>query len=253
LTFTGVSQNKTLITHARSQAATYLGYEITAHHDNRKGARGRRWTDGFIKLSVPPAVIKAKTAQYLRRGKPAHRPELINQSDYTIVATFGARYRGLVQYYLLAGNVYRLRRLEWAMRTSMLRTLAAKHRSSVSKMKTRHKVTTETPHGRRTCFEARIERQGRNPLVARFGGIPSGATGTRCSTTAYPTPPHIAIAKSFNDYCTAHARSASRRTTSRFTRSVGWPTSPGKARAGANGPTLWRRNAADARPLRNLP
>lgn len=167
-----LSQEKTLITHARSQAARYLGYEITAHHDHRKGARGRRWTDGFIKLSVPTPVIKAKIAPYLRRGKPAHRPELINQNDHTIVATFGAQYRGLVQYYLLAGNVYRLSRLEGVMRTSMLRTLAAKHRSSVSKMTARHRAKTQTPHGLRTCFEARIERQGRNPLVARFGGIP---------------------------------------------------------------------------------
>ena len=29
----------------------------------------------------------------------------------------------------------------------------------------------QTPYGLRTCFEARAERQGRKPLVARFGGI----------------------------------------------------------------------------------
>lgn len=29
----------------------------------------------------------------------------------------------------------------------------------------------ETPHGNRTCFEARVERDGKQPLVARFGGI----------------------------------------------------------------------------------
>ncbi|MEV0695047.1 hypothetical protein [Streptomyces sp. NPDC050388] len=32
--------------------------------------------------------------------------------------------------------------------------LAAKHRSSVSKMTTRHRIKTETPDGLRTCFEA---------------------------------------------------------------------------------------------------
>jgi group II intron reverse transcriptase/maturase len=167
-----LSQDKTLITHARSQAATYLGYEISAHHDHSKGARGRRWTDGFIKLSVPRAVVKAKMAPHMRRGKPAHRRELVNQDDHTIIATFGAEYRGLVQYYLLAGNVYWLNRLEWAMRTSMLRTLAAKHRSTVSKMTARHRARIETPYGLRTCFEATVTRQGRQPLVARFGGIP---------------------------------------------------------------------------------
>ena len=32
--------------------------------------------------------------------------------------------------------------------------------------------TIETPHGLRKCFEARVERTGRKPLVGRFGGIP---------------------------------------------------------------------------------
>ena len=54
----------------------------------------------------------------------------------------------------------------------MLKTLAGKHRSTVSKMAAKHKAKIQTPHGPRTCFEARIERDGRQPLVARFGGIP---------------------------------------------------------------------------------
>jgi AI2M/AI1M-like HNH endonuclease len=33
-------------------------------------------------------------------------------------------------------------------------------------------ATIETPQGPRKCFEARVERTGRKPLVARFGGIP---------------------------------------------------------------------------------
>ncbi|MDN3294172.1 hypothetical protein QWM81_08935 [Streptomyces ficellus] len=33
-------------------------------------------------------------------------------------------------------------------------------------------ATIETPHGVRKCFEARVERTGRKPLVGRFGGIP---------------------------------------------------------------------------------
>jgi len=51
-------------------------------------------------------------------------------------------------------------------------TLAAKHRSSVSKMAAKHKARIDTPNGPRVCFEARIERKNRTPLVARFGGIP---------------------------------------------------------------------------------
>ena len=107
------------------------------------------------------------------------------------IATFGAEYRGLVQYYLLAGNVYWLSRVEWSMRTSMLRTLAAKHRSSVSKMTARHKAKIQTPHGLRTCFEATVNKPGRKPLVARFGGIPLKRNRKTVPFDRFPDPaPH---------------------------------------------------------------
>src|SRR4030081_39373 len=121
-----LSQEKTLITHARPQAARFLGYDISAYHGHTKLSHGRRLTGGFIQLKVPRAVIKAKTTQSFRRGKAAQRSGRVNQDDYAIVATCGAEYRGLVQYYLLAGNVYWFNRVEWAMSSSMLKTLASK-------------------------------------------------------------------------------------------------------------------------------
>lgn len=167
-----LSQEKTLITHARTRAARFLGYEITTqHNDTKKTGRYRR-VNGQIELRVPRDVINAKCAPYLARGKPAKKTALTNSSDHAIVATYGTVYRGVVQYYLLAGDVFRLHRLQWVMETSMLKTLAAKHRSSVSKMAARHKARIDTPNGPRVCFEARIERKNRKPLVARFGGIP---------------------------------------------------------------------------------
>ncbi|MBZ9645603.1 reverse transcriptase/maturase family protein, partial [Streptomyces sp. PSKA30] len=36
----------------------------------------------------------------------------------------------------------------------------------------RTKARIDTPNGPRVCFEARIERKNRKPLVARFGGVP---------------------------------------------------------------------------------
>jgi Reverse transcriptase (RNA-dependent DNA polymerase)/Type II intron maturase len=168
-----LSAEKTLITHARTGAARYLGYEITVQHGDSKITAGRRAANGKIALRVPADVIKAKCAPYLRHGKPWHRGLLQNLDDYDIVRIYGAEYRGIVQYYLPANNVSRLNRLEWVTMTSMLKTLAAKHKSSVSKMAARHKAKITTPHGLRTCFEARIQRDaGKQPLVARFGGIP---------------------------------------------------------------------------------
>lgn len=167
-----LSPDKTLLTHARTGAARFLGYEITIQHDQQQLTRGRRAVSGQTTLRVPEMVIKAKSAPYLSRGKPACRNPLVNEADYTIVAKFGAEYRGIVQYYLLAGNVRRLHRLRWVMETSMLKTLAGKHGSSVSKMAARFKAKITTPHGPRTCFEVSMPRDNRRELVARFGGIP---------------------------------------------------------------------------------
>jgi len=167
-----LSAEKTLITHARTHPARFLGYEIIVQHGDSKIIAGQRAANGKIGLRVPLDVIKAKRALYLCHGKPWHRSAMQNLDDYDIVRAYGAEYRGIVQYYLLANDVWRLDRLRWDAVTSMLKTLAAKHQSSVNKMAAKHMATIETPYGPRRCFEARIERTGKQPLVARFGGIP---------------------------------------------------------------------------------
>jgi hypothetical protein len=164
---------KTLITHARTGAARFLGYEITTQHADDKITGGRRAANGVIELRVPKKVITAACSRYIKRGKPAARSWIVNEHDYVIVDTFGAEYRGIVQFYLLAGNIHKIHRLEWVTLTSMLKTLARKHDSTVTKMAARYRAKTETPYGLRTCYEARIVRYGgKVPLVARFGGIP---------------------------------------------------------------------------------
>jgi group II intron reverse transcriptase/maturase len=167
-----LNPGKTLITHARTRAARYLGYEITVQHGDDKITNGRRSVNGTVALRVPLDVIKAKRAPYRRHGKPWHRPALQNLDDYDIVQTFAAEYRGIVGYYRLACDVWRLNHLAWYAKTSMLKTLAAKHQSTVSKMAAKHQAKILTRHGLRTCFEARVHRNGKPDLVARFGGIP---------------------------------------------------------------------------------
>ena len=168
-----LSETKTLITHARTNAARFLGYEITTQHANQILTDGRRKANGSIRLRVPGDVIKAKCTRYKSRGKPERRPELQNDEDYSIISRYGAEYRGIVQYYLLAGDVHRLDRLHWIMVTSLLKTLAGKYDSSVSKMARKYGATIETPYGPRRCLQVSVDRgEGRKPLVATFGGIP---------------------------------------------------------------------------------
>lgn len=167
-----LSESKTLITHAVTQAARFLGYEIRTQMANDRLTRGQRAANSQLALFVPRDVIRQRCALYMRKGKPETRGLLTRDEDYSIVAKFGSEYRGMVQYYLLAQDVFRLKRLEWVMITSMLKTLAAKHRSSVAAMARKYKAVATTPEGPRRCFEVTVPRPGRKALVARFGGIP---------------------------------------------------------------------------------
>jgi len=162
---------KTLITRARSQPARFLGYHIIVQHCDTQRTGGRRTANGNIALRVPPDVIKAQCARHRQQGKPWHRSRLQNLDDHDIVRIYGAEYRGVVNYYLLAQDVWRLHTLHWHALTSMLKTLAAKHRSTVTKMAARHQAKIGTSDGPRTCYEARMQREGKKDLVARFGGI----------------------------------------------------------------------------------
>src|SRR5689334_21957342 len=55
-----LNPDKTLITHARTRAARYLGYEITIQHCDDKLTNGCRAANGAVALRVPLDVIKAK-------------------------------------------------------------------------------------------------------------------------------------------------------------------------------------------------
>jgi group II intron reverse transcriptase/maturase len=166
-----LNASKTLITHARSQRARFLGYDITVQHSSTRITNGRRSVNGRIALRVPPEVITAQCARYRQHGKPWPRSRLQNLDDYEIVRVYGAEYAGVVNYYLLAQDVWRLSKLRWHAETSMLKTLAAKHRSTVTRMAARYRAKVVTDDGLRACYEARVTREGKRDLVARFGGI----------------------------------------------------------------------------------
>lgn len=168
-----LSQEKTLITHAHTDVARFLGYEIATQHENTKHDRlGHRSVNGRIVLRAPVTVLEKKCSIYMKRGKPIHRPELRNDDDYTIMSRYQSEYRGIVQYYLLAQNIPQYWKLHWIMKESLLKTLASKHKGKVTDMVRKYQTTTQTPHGTMKCLEIIVPREGKKPLIARFGGIP---------------------------------------------------------------------------------
>jgi group II intron reverse transcriptase/maturase len=168
-----LAEDKTLITHAGSKAARFLGYEISSMHaDDKRDSRGRRSVNGHMMLKVPWDVIASICSRYERRGKPDAQPTMLQDADFSIIGRYGVELRGYVNYYALAHNVGKLYRLKWTMETSMLKTLANKHQSSVTHMARKYRATITTPSGVLRCFQAVVERgEGKHPLVARFGGF----------------------------------------------------------------------------------
>jgi hypothetical protein len=168
-----LSETKTLITHARSNAARFLGYEIVAlHADEKHDRRGQRIINGLVRLKVPDDVIVERCRRYMRNGKAAHRPERLHDDDFSIVSQYGAEYRGFVQYYLLAFNAHRLWRVHHVMRTSLLGTLANKHKTRIAPIYRRLRTEVKDRGRPQTALVVTRERgEGKKPLVATFGGI----------------------------------------------------------------------------------
>ena len=169
-----LSREKTLITHATSQAAKFLGYELVNQQVNDKHDRnGRRKVNGIIGLRVPAKVIEQHCHVYMGKGKPTHRSALLNEDDFTIISRYQAEYRGVIQYYLLAQNVSHFGKLHGVTRESLVKTLVAKHKTRRRKLIPCYKGTVQTEHGPRACLRVVVQRgEGKRPLVAQFGGIP---------------------------------------------------------------------------------
>jgi len=168
-----LSEAKTLITHAKTETARFLNYEIhTIQKDTHRDQRNRRSLNGTIGLRVPREVIKNKCQSYKRYNrKVQHRTELINDSDFTIIALYQAEYRGLVEYYRLAYNLHSLTELEGTMEMSLTKTLAAKYRVSVPKVYKKYQAIFQDGKQCYKVLQVLIEREGKKPLVARWGGI----------------------------------------------------------------------------------
>jgi group II intron reverse transcriptase/maturase len=185
-----LSEAKTLLTHARTEKAHFLGYEVNvAHNDHLRDQTGKRSSNGVIGLAVPPSVIDAKCARYSRRGKPVHRPALLHNAEYSIVEQYQVEYRGVALYYALAHNRHTLSRLRWVMEQSLVKTLAHKLRLTVSQVYDRFQDTIATPQGPRRGLTVRVVRgNGKKPLVAHWGGI---SLARQPHTVLHDRPPRI--------------------------------------------------------------
>ncbi len=173
-----LSEAKTLITHARSEAARFLGYEVTTLHDDTKRTKpinreaSGRSINGGIGLRIPKDILEEKCKRYMKGKKVMHRVELENDSDYSIVMEYQLEYRGIANYYQFAYNMHALQRLKWVMETSLTKTLAHKLKVTVTKVYEKYGTKLKVGDKEYRGLQVRILREDKPPLVATWGGIP---------------------------------------------------------------------------------
>nr|WP_307720553.1 group II intron reverse transcriptase/maturase [Dictyobacter kobayashii] len=72
----------------------------------------------------------------------------------------------------MAYNLYTLRKLKWVMEQSLTKTLASKHKISVSKVYKKYKAEIDVEGKKYKGLQVTVSREGKKPLVATWGGIP---------------------------------------------------------------------------------
>jgi hypothetical protein len=175
-----LSPEKTLKTHAVNGRARFLGYDIyiarnnsrlTSYHSSPGVKRKSRAVNGKVMLSVPKEVANKWLQRYRRNGKPIHRTNILQQSDFEIVKTFNAEYQGLLNYYALAYNVAnRLNFVRYIFKQSLVKTLACKHKKKSSWVYRRFSYIGE--EGRKVIRVVVPRQHPKKPLVATFGAKP---------------------------------------------------------------------------------
>lgn len=178
-----LSEEKTLITHS-NQYARFLGYDVRVMRNGviRPNGRGatQRTLSNRVELTVP---LQDKIMRFLFDNKiiaqkqngeiePIARISLLRLTDLEIVGSFNAELRGLCNYYNMAGNFCSLNYFGYLMEYSCLKTLAAKHRSSIGKIKQKYRdknggwcIPYETKKGTRQLHLAKYSdsRNVKNP------------------------------------------------------------------------------------------
>ena len=148
-----IAEEKSHIRHGK-EGVIFLGYWVGTYTAEKivKITRGHHHTTmksiaERLQLRIPPGRLQefCSTKQYgtYQTVEAKARPELLNCSDAEILLTYNAELRGLANYYALAQSVRRyMNKLAYVWQTSFFKTLAHKHKTSVTKIARRLKTET---------------------------------------------------------------------------------------------------------------
>ena len=132
-----LSPTKTLITHARTEYARFVGYALSVYNADdklspRQGTKTKiRSQSGHIRLGIPFGKVDNLINRYMENGKVVHENALLKFTDATIVNIYQQRFRGLAEFYKYTTDRRRLQKLKYYMEIALTKTLACKHKVTV--------------------------------------------------------------------------------------------------------------------------
>jgi len=135
-----MSASKTLVTHARTEHARFLGYAISIYQADTMltpalcGGKlvRRRNLNGSVRLGIPYGLVDEGAKRYQRNGKPIQEAAILHYSDAQIIELYQQRFRGVAEYYKYAVDRDHLGKLKYVMEVALTKTLANKFRTRVS-------------------------------------------------------------------------------------------------------------------------
>ena len=145
-----LSEDKTLITHS-NEYARFLGYDIRIRRDFaiKPGGQGytKRTLSNSCELNVPfddkihkylfnKGIVEQKSSGEL---VPVMRKNLIRLPEIEIIDTYNSELRGICNYYGYASNYSKFTYLSYLFEYSLLKTLVAKFKCTIAKVKTKFK------------------------------------------------------------------------------------------------------------------
>jgi group II intron reverse transcriptase/maturase len=140
------AEEKSGIYHA-TEGIRFLGYDMRTYSGERLRKVKRHDSPYYtlsrtiakdVQLHVPQEKVRLfcqrKGYGDWDRLRPSHKPAWLMRSDVEIVLAYNAELRGFANYYGLATDVNQvLKKLEYLLKGSLLKTLANKHKTTVGK------------------------------------------------------------------------------------------------------------------------
>jgi group II intron reverse transcriptase/maturase len=140
-----LSEEKTAITNTRTEEAKFLGYRVRLGKlesqkqgmaTNGSGKTFKKRTTGMeVVLKAPMDELIKKLHQRGfcdKQGNPVHKAPWKLLDEDQIVNLYSSINRGIQQYYRPANNWARLQRVQYILKFSLAKTLAAKRRSAIT-------------------------------------------------------------------------------------------------------------------------